>query len=390
MTFTSSTISGGILTALLALVLVGCPTYEDQYTGRYLEMDLTEVQDEAISLDFFRFGGEVRALLRRYDIASATARESPFSPDNQIECRWSRVDQFNENQGSFSLTIPATARQPRLDLAGRFDSEGLMDLELRQEDSDPRFLQLLPDALPPDPLCITINDFFLRIIFDETSGGLSPETYQLRHPVFAMLWVGVEPVFRDGFTFFAATNRVETPVRLLPGLNYNIPSNSLQSSLAISIPPPPDRMLMPSGSTRFALAHFIVIDDAESEGRFTWSISDEPIIATSLEAGRPENLPPSLEGQPLDGWGKALLFVEGRLSQLHPNMLSNFDGRELAEDDQHFYIVDVFFYNEEVEQIRLPPRPQPNQPVQRRVPMQLTTEYLGAGQVRLPRLYDYD
>ena len=390
MTLTPSTIFRGILTTLIALFLLGCPTYEDQYTGRYLESGLTELQDEAISLDFFRFGGEVRALVRRYDIASATARESPFSLDNQIECRWSRVDQFNERDGSFSLTIPATARQPRLDLAGRFDSEGGMDLELRQEDSPPRFLLLLPDSLPPDPQCVTINDFFLRILFDEGSRELSPETYQLRHPVFAMLWVGVEPVFRDGFTFFAATNRVETPVRLLPGLHYDAATNSLQSSLAISIPPPPERMLMPSGSTRFGLAHFVVIDDAESEGRFTWSISDEPIIATSLEAGRPENLPAALEGQPLDGWGKALLFVEGRLSQLHPNMLTNFDGLASAEDDQHFYIVDVFFYNEEVELIRLPPRPQPNQPVQRRVPMQLTTEYLGAGQVQLPRLYDYD
>lgn len=385
-------IDGRLLCLILCFVCtaLGCPTYEDGLTGRYQEADLDEFQDEAISLDFYRFGSDVRALLRRYNIASEAARQDPFAETNQTECRWTRVDRFNESERSFSLFIPATARQPELYLSGRIGEPGAMEVELRENGSpESRVVSLIENGVEPDPRCVFIDDFFLRVILD-TASDLEVETYRLRHPVFAMLWVGVEPVFRDGFTFFAATNRVETPVRLLPGIHYSPSSNGLTGSLAMSIPPPPERMLMPSGSTRFALAHFVVIDDSEEEGRFSWSVNEEPIVGTSLEAGLPENLPEVLEGQPLDGWGKALLFVEGRLDELHPNMLANFSGLAEAELDRHFYIVDLFFYNQEVEHLRLPRRPQPNQPVQRRVPMQLTTEFLQTQEVRLPRLYDYD
>ena len=383
-----------MLVALLAgvVLLVGCPTYEDGLTGKYQQIEIDELKDEAIALDFYRFGDDARAVLRRYNIASAQARENPFDPNNEVSCQWTRVDKFDDRQRTFALTIPATARQPRVDLSGSFDEMGRMDLMVLEENQDePSQLVLESDGSSPDPNCVNIGDFFLRAIFENSSDNtFDREVYELRHPVFALHWVGVEPVFRDGATIFLATNRTEPAFRLAPGAQFDTTNNGLRNSLSVSIPPPSERMLMNSGSTRFALAHFVVIDDAEGEGGFTWTVSEEPMVATALEQGRPDNVPEALAEEEIEGWGKALLFVEGRLNELSTNLKFRLDGLEEAEQDRHFYIVDVFFYNQEVESVRLPPRPEADRPVQRRVSLQMTEQYLEAGEVSLPRLYDYD
>ncbi len=380
--------------ALLAAVILaatGCPTFEDGLTGQYQEIEIGELQDEALAVDFFRFGSEARAVLRRYDIASESARENPFHPDNEISCQWTRVDTFDEANRRFALTIPASARQGQIDLHGALNGAGSLELEVFEEGAEePREARLEVNSAAPNPNCVTIDDFFLRAIFDDTSNTLNPEVYELRHPVFALLWVGVEPVTIGGGTVFVATNRPEPAFRLQPGLHFNRATNNLSSNLAVSIPPPTDRILMESGSTRFALAHFVVIDDSDDDERFTWEVADEPIIATALERDRPEDVPPAVENREIDGWGKALLFVEGRLDELDQSLLFTLDGVEAAEQDRHFYIVDVFFYNEGIISVRLPPRPEPNRPVQRRVPLQVTEQYLQAGEVSLPRLYDFN
>ena len=383
------TLVRGVLMAC-ALLLMGCPTFEDDLTGQYQEIELGELQDEALAVEFFRFGGEVRAILRRYNIASDSAREDPFSPDNEVACYWTRVDRLDEAAQSFALTIPSTARHPRIDLRGAFHDGLRMELEVEEDGADPRSLSLRSNGISPNPTCLTIDDFFLRAVFDDTSNTLDPQVYQLRHPVFSLLWVGVEPVNIGGGTVFVATNRPEPAFRLQPGIHFNPATNGLSSNLAVSIPPPPDRILMPSGSTRFALAHFVVIDDSDDDDRFTWEVADEPIVATALERGRPDDVPPAVEGRDIDGWGKALLFVEGRLEELDQSLRFTLDGIEDAEPDRHFYIVDVFFYNEGIISARLPPRPEPNRPVQRRVPLQITEQYLQAGEVSLPRLYEFN
>lgn len=382
------------LLALLALfMLTGCPTYKDAYSGQYQEIELDELQDEAVTLDLFRFGDDVRAILRRYSIASASARENPFAPENQIACHWTRVDAFREGNRSFSLTVPATARQGRIDLQGVFDEDGMLDLDILQEESEePRSIRLESNGVAPDSNCVNIDDFLLRAVFDDGGANeLDRDVYELRHPVFALLWVGVESVVRDGFRVDVPTNIPEPAVRLRSGAEFLPHRNGLSSNLSVSVPVPPDRILMDSGTTRFALAHFIVIDDAEEEGSFTWNVSDEPIVATALERAEPGDLPEELEGQQIDRWGRALLFVEGRLDELDPeldqDLLFRLSGLSQAEPDRHFYIVDIFSYNEDVKILRLPPRPQPGRPVQRRVSLQVTEEYLEASRVNVPRLY---
>ncbi len=381
-----------VVTLLLAGVLclaVGCPTYEDGYSGRYLEIELDELQDEAVAIEFFRFGSEVRAVLRRYDIASVTAREDPFNPANEVECRWSRVDRFDVDSRQFSLTIPATERHERVELSGQIDGAGQMALSIDRDGlEEPQSLELSPNGESPDARCATIDDFLVRAIFDDvTNNGFDPEIYELRNPVFALLWASVEPVNRGGFTEWVALNRVEPAIRLEAGRQFDPGGNELTGSLSFNVPPPAEQILVESGNTRYALAHFVVIDDSEEEGRFNWSVSDEPMVATAVEPGRPDDAPQG--GDDINGWGKALLFVEGSLDDLHRDLRLRLDGLDEAEQARHFYIVDIFFYNDEVVSLRLPPRPEPGRPVPRRVPVQTTEQYLEAGEVLVPRLFPY-
>ncbi len=366
-----------------ALCLVGCPTYEDEYTGRYQEAELDEFQDQAIGLDLFRFGGEMRAIIRYYDIASSIARDAPFDDSNEVYCRWSHLDHFDEQNLSFSLTVPSSSEWEQLDLEGRIDEDGMIELEIDDNGGgEPRELMLEPGEGDADADCATIDDFLIRAIFDDTGdNGLDPEVYQMNSPVFSLLWVGVEQVGH----LWVPLNHPEPSVRLDDeGMFVD---NGLVGSLSLSVPPPPDRMLVDSGETRYGLAHLVAIDDSESEGSFSWQVGEEPVVATALEDGRPEDAPQRADGEEIERWGKALLFVEGQLDELGENLRRRLVGIDEAEQGRHFYIVDVFsYYRDEVDIIRLPPRPQDNQPVQRRVSVNVTDDHLDAGDVPVPRL----
>lgn len=372
------------------LLATGCPSFEDGYSGTYREVDFAPNQDEVIAVDFFRFGTDARAIVRYYRRTASSAIDSPFLAQNQTRCAWTKADQFDEDALRFSLPIPPSARRPQANVIGAFDKDAVMIARVVEDGQQevPRELKLALVSTRPNANCVAIEDFFVRAVFDEQeSNTLAIARYELRYPVLAIMWVGVEPVQRDGAVLFVAFNRPEPTVRLDAGRNFSSEINGLQGSLALLIPQPSDRILVRSGNTRYALAHFVVIDDREAEGRFSWDINEEPIVATALQRGRREDVPEDIES---NGWGKAVLFVEGKLSELDDNLQLRLDGLEQSDDNAHFYIVDVFFYNDEVALVRLPQRPQPNKTVQRRVPIQLTETYLDRREVLLPRLFPYN
>lgn len=364
------------------LLLCGCPTYEDELTGRYQQVEIDEFDDEAIALDLFRFGGEVRAVLRYYDVGSAAARQEPFDPEHEMHCRWSRVAEFDDGEQRFTLEVPATSGWPDTEVEGRFDGEELLDLKVRtagNPDED-REIRLQPGDDPPDSECRTIDDFLIHATFDDTGDNrLDPEVYEMRHPVYSMLWVGIE---RVGHTL-VAINHPEPNVRLTDqGLFVD---NGLIGSLSISVPPPVEQIRVESGDTRYALGHFTVIDDADGEGSFNWIVDEEPVVASALEEGRPDDVPDNADEDEINRWGKALLFVEGSLHQLDDSL--PLVGIEEAEPNRHFYIVDIFAINEQIVSIRLPPAPEANRPVQRRVSVRVTDRYLDSDRVPVPRLF---
>lgn len=371
-------------------LLVGCPSFEDGYTGHYQEMEIEEFQDEVVALDLFRFGDEVRAVLRHYDISSSIARQRPFDEDNQVHCRWSRVDRFDEDNDQFSLTMPSTVEWERVELEGSINGDGTIDVELNGEDEEPRELRMEPADRVPSTDCPTIDDFLVRPIFDQEDNGFDPEIYEMQNPVFAILWVGLQRVGQS----LVPLNDPSPAIRFSETAGVSLQDNALQGNLSVNVPPPAEQMLIESGDTRYALAHFVVIDDSDDEGGFSWDVAEEPVVATSLEAGMPDDAPEEVEQteseeMQIDRWGRALLFVEGRLDELDETFRHELlIGKEEAEPDRHFYIVDVFsYYEDQVEFIRLPPRPEANRPAPRRVPVQVTEDHLDANHVPVPRLF---
>lgn len=371
------------------LVLVGCPGFEDSYSGTYQEVVEDSERSELVAVDFFRFGGDARALIRYYKRTPSSSADTVFTERNQTRCVWAKADRFDEVGLRFQLPILPSAQQGRAVVNGRVDRDGGMQIRIEEEGrpEEARDIKLVQVREKPDPTCDMIDDFFVRAVFDELpSNTLPAERHRLSHPVLAIMWVGVEPVRRDDVVIYVAFNRPEPAVRLDEGRNFSGPGNGLLGSLPLLISAPDERMLVRSGETRYALAHFVVIDDRAREGRFTWEISEEPIVGTALQSGRLEGIPDGIQS---NGWGKAVLFVEGKLSQLDQQLQMRLDGIEESDDNAHFYIVEVFYYNDEVMLVRLPERPQPNKPVPRSVSVQLTEEHLDRREVLLPRLFPY-
>ncbi len=378
-----------VLLLLILVVFSGCPGFEDSYSGTYHEVVDDSEQSEVIAVDFFRFGGDARALIRYYKRSGAASEDAVFTARNQTRCVWAKADQFDEDDLSFQLPILPSARQGRARVDGRVEIDGKMQIRIEEEGKAElaRDVTLKLVREKADPRCDAIDDFFVRAVFDELPQNKLPaERYSLRNPVLAIVWVGVEPVRRDDVVIYVAFNRPEPTVRLDEGRNYSRAGNGLLGSLPMLIPAPDERILVRSGETRYALAHFVVIDDRANEGRFTWEISEEPIVGTALQRGRLEGIPEEIKS---NGWGKAVLFVEGKLSDLDRNMQTRLAGLEVSDDDAHFYVVEVFYYNDEVMWVRLPERPQPNKPVQRSVSVQLVEDYLDRRDVFLPRLFPY-
>ncbi|RDV37578.1 hypothetical protein DV096_13820 [Bradymonadaceae bacterium TMQ3] len=377
-----------LMLGVAALMLSACPTFEDDLSGHYRQTLITELDDEALAVDLFRFGDDVRAIVRFYELASASAREDAYAPDNQSRCAWTQPAPFDEAERAFDLRLLPTARHPGLSLSGRFDDQDRLQLLVQRDDETSPSPLLMEASSPlPNAACQTIDDLILRARFDAgAANAFPPETYTLRHPVFSLLWVGVEAVNTGGAIVLVAINRTEPSVRLLPGAQFRPGDNAIAGDLRLSVPPPPDRILARSGTTRFGLAHPVVIDDSESEDRFAWNINEEPLIATSLQNGVVEDAP---EGIETNGWGQAIFFVEGSLNQLDANLRARIEGLDEANPNQHFYIAQVFFYNDEVVALRLPPRPRPGI-VSNAVDLVFTTDFLQAREVLLPRLFPYN
>jgi hypothetical protein len=382
----------GRLAWLLAMglsLLVACPTYEDTYTGTYQELDFDPDQEEVVEVEFYRFGANARAMVRTYRRPSLSTLNSPFSPQNQTRCVWTKAEAFDVDSRSFRLWIPPSARYLRTELLGELDVDGLMTLRMTEDGREEasRTVRLGPVKRQPDPDCDQIDDFLVYAFFN---GTLDPTRHQLRHPVLAVMWVGVEPIQRDGVVFHVAFNRAEPVIRLENGRQYDADANGFTAldgraiRLNFSIPPPSERLLVRSGETRYALAHLVVIDDRDREGRFSWEIADEPIVATALQRGRLPDGP-----EEANGWGRALLFVEGRLSELDRGLQARMEGLEEVDGDGHFYVVEVFYQDDEILALRLPPPVEAGLVIERlkRIPLQMTEDYLSAQGVLLPRLF---
>lgn len=383
---------------LCALTQLGCPRYEDTYSGTYLEVR-DELSEEVMVIDLFRFGNYANAVVRTYRAPQSGALEEIL--DQQIDCAWTGLGDAPGEDGTLRLEIPGSLEREEMTLTGTFLNDEELELELRSgEVVETRRFRLFRDT--PNNDCEEQRPFLIQPDFDVGDApNVLPTSinHTIQRPVFAILWLGVQARRQDNGAI-VWIGKSELSANIFLGEDNRIAgANGLEGELSLSITPPSERMLTESGDTRYALAHFVVIDDACEDGdcavapgeRFAWDIDSEPIIATALQRGTEAN--PQFEDA--TGLGKALLYVEGKLGELHPNMrdlMVNVDAYEGNRDGAHFYIVDVFFDdNDNIVGLRLPEDPRRlTRPTYRSVGIKVTADYIKATQILLPRLLPVD
>lgn len=372
-----------------ALLATGCPTFEDEFTGKYQEVPTDERtacfesrQCNLVEIDFFRFGDFAHAVVREYAKGLRNTINTPYV--EQTSCTWTKADRFGRDAQTFSLPLQQLSPEPGL-LRGRVINDESMDAEILEPGSslfntdgslDELRLELVDDD--PRPVCESVNDYLLTA---EVKGQLPDSIqYPIRNPVFVLLWLGLERFESEGGVVYLPTQGPSTWWRLPSGA-VNQEGSGLSGSVSIQVPPPEDKFMSISGDTRFSLAHLVVADDEDEEGRFNWSVSDEPIVAVGVRPGRPDG--PQYEELDEPSFGKALFFVEGSLFELDratQQRITNLEAYEYPE--QHYYIVDVVADGDEIIEIRLPETlavPRPNVPV--------TDAHLEASRIELPRLF---
>lgn len=410
----SKWLSGKLLLSLLGLVaalfVTGCPTYEDTYSGTFREVvDDSNRNSDAIEVDFFRFGDNAAAVVRLYKRDPITG--DPFG--EQEFCTWTTAEQFDDEEEKFRLYINKSSTQlPRSQLFGSITADDQMNVTLFDERTGEPFDGIDTLALEraddePDTDCEVLEDFVVQVDFprDPSSGGVQampPEAnYEIKNPVLAVSWVGVQPV-RSNTQFTPVTRHA--PTVLLDdgfGSNYDPGRHALKNDRTILIPPPPDTVRMPSGTTTMALGHFVVVDDSEDDRpdleqdpsqnetwQFSWDTDNEKLVATTLQrATRPTC------DSGTDHWGRALLFVEDDIANLSSTMKGDILGHEQCEPagtcERNFFIVDVCADDDEVLDIELGDVTGNTNGSIPTVPLFVTDEYLSSDSIPLPRVNPY-
>ncbi len=367
---------------LCALLAAGCPAYEDARSGTYRRAADGEAP---MAIEVFRSGDYVTALVRSY----RTARDEPFG--DELSCTWSALDApFDEEAERFKVTLPRTSAQSEAQqITATFLDDTRLSVTIGQEPA--RIFELFSEQ--PDSRCEEARSFLLHADLSAVTNTLPAATYAMRRPVFSLLWLGVEPVQQGETIIWVGINRPASVV-YLTDRNHDAATNALKGSITLTIPTPEERDLVRSGTTRFALAHMVVIDDSEgcpeapepcpAAERLSWSVGSEPILAGALEPLSPDMILP--DGA--TGSGKALLYVEGSLLELDPSLQARITNlTEYATQgrvEERFYIADMTHDADTVLRLSLP-----SDPLNRRVRLKVTPRYLGATDIPLPRLFPF-
>lgn len=367
----------------LACVLLGCPSRQDALSGTYREVPTAESGDELMALEFFRFGNYSNGIVRTFRV------EEIGGETRETSCAWTTLGDAPDDDGVFAFRLPETTQSDEVRIEGAFGEGDELTLTMREGAQEVTKVLRLSDTSPDDD-CDVVGAFFTQLKFGREGASELPEEsgWTLQRPTFAMLWVGVEARVEEQLIIWGAVNDHTAELEL--SARHRDGDRGLTSSLSLSIPPPDDKVMVASGRTRYALGHFVVIDDVNASEGFRWDVSEEPIVASALQLGvEPDSPFPNATGL-----GKAMLYVEGRLSELHPNLrenIVNVEAYQNSRGDAHFYVVDVFFTGGDVIGMRLPEDPTfLTNAIYRQVTLEVTDRYLRSAEILLPRLLPID
>lgn len=415
----------GALAALLLILVTapGCPTYEDDLSGTYREVfpvdavcasavsggeavDPGAIEESclsdtttAIAVDLFRYGDFVRAIVRFYERGDTndltkTTNDRGQRFEQESRCVWTRPASFDEEARTFDLLVPEIGGEPQKFLRGRIEADDSLSVRLLEvtgsgaSEPDITFSDRRLEAFAPRPDsgCEVIDDMLLPVDFEGNGDNVfeSGVEYRIRNPVFFLFWAGVREERRGNVVSFVPTNDLGPAQRL--GSSFLLDEGrGLSDAVQIVVNPPEDKSLTWSGTTRYAFAHFLAVDDSPEDAedeRFGWA-DGEPIVASTLLRGAPGDAPENT-----NGFGKALLFVEGDLRDLDERLKEVITGidalAERGQTNEHFYVGDMYYYNNTVLRFDLSERLVPP-PVQ----MQVRAEHLTTRKGNLPRLFPY-
>ncbi len=372
----SSAIRAGFL--LIVLLHCSCIGYEDGLSGHYRQTIGEDRAARLQAIEVFRRGDSIQAILRRYEsVANLGADADPFS--EEVSCLRTEVGTLAEDDSFELFSTDGSTR-----VQGRFVAGGL-DMRINAAENTPT-LEMNLTEFEPNPDCEVIEP---KTVTAEFSGPGGPNefpkgVYEIMDPEFGVQWVSVEERLVGDLPVFSPA----TPELISGPIGSYVTDNRLGLEGAVQLPiaPPPRGFRTPSGSTEYSVAHFIVVDDdPDDDGEFSWDKDEEPIIAAGIRKGQrqiPEGWDDDFREQVANHnrFGRAILYVQGNLDELDPALLDTFADWDLADVDEHFWIVEVFGTGEEIIGLRFLPNT-------RGVPVSVTTDYLQDSQIRLPRLF---
>lgn len=393
-----------LLLVALAAILAGCPSYEDKYTGTYREVNPSaRPGEQAIQVDFFRFGENASAVVRFYRPNNLDS-DNPFTDQNETVCAWTSAEEFQlDDEWNFRLFLDDSSKLPRSRVFGRVQDGGEdMTVSMYEDKGDESAiyrgieeLKLERVEREANPRCDAIKDYFVEFSFprDPQTGEFQsmPEraSEDIENPVFVVSWLGVEPRSVGGRTLYASVSEHAPAFRLdtESSNNFDPDTHSLRNEFTVPISAP--GLQMRSGDTALALGHFSVVDDSVpvedidlDEWVFSWNVDSEKMVASSLQpAFRP--------GCPDDTnrFGRALLFVKDSIWDVSSSVLEQLiDGEEKIErnSERHFFVVDVCAEDDQVLKLLINERFFTGQ-----VALKVTDQFLGSDTVPLPRLNPY-
>ena len=345
-----------------------CPTYEDEFSGTYLEdTSLTTFSGEARSIELFRFGDNVQGLVRYYQRGA-----DPF--EREARCVWTKSASFSED----GFTLPLVSSRDRIDIKGTFKSDDIIEFSFSSPagSASSNKTPFIKSTDSPSQKCVTIEDTLVSANFDFDGNRFDPDVFEFTNPVFVLMWLGVNVIQQDTLFTFAKTQKKGPWVRIAKS-HATPDKRGLEGVLHFFLPPPDESVLTVSGDTRYSIGHPIVVEDeAGDTGNFTLEIGSEKIIASAIQKG----IRPGVSPDGSNYFGKAVLFVEGELDDLSPALQRQFKNAEKMETDQHFYIVEIFSRNDDIKEIRF----DPTNDVELNI--LITETYLNQNELQLPRL----
>lgn len=368
---------------LTSLLLWACPGYEDSYSGTWREADTVGEDDTPIAgtraVDFFRMGHAIQAIVRFY--APADPETPAFS--EELSCHRTSVDELGEDDSFEVLFEQGPSDNTRM--AGRFEtSERLVMRFNTRSEGNTDDIVFNRFGIEPSTVCDRIEPRRFDALFQGIAGPNEFEdgVYQIRDPWFGVQWVPVERIKSGSLEILTAP----TPDLIGTQIPQHLTDNGrgLERDLSLFVEPPHEDDRVPSGQTRYSLAHFIVVDDdPEDNGLFSWDPNDqEPLIASGVRKGKRADQEVAVDH---NRFGRAIFFVEGRLDELHEELLDDYlVGWEDVDPEAHFWVVDVFAMDDRVLKLRFEPD------ASRQIQVVVTPDFLDDTQLTLPRLFPTD